>query len=172
MAALAFTPWITFRSAFEPNGPGAVEFHVSGARISALRDDEVIDRNDVESRFGWCSCHTSPGDGYIIAVLGGVIAVAAVAGIFTSSAGWVPPIAVLLGLAAVAVAGYNAFAEDWGALSYQRSSLLQAVNGTQTVWLYLELGVSVAAGILGALLWGIVRTKPDDYDEDEIEAWA
>jgi hypothetical protein len=172
MAALAFAPWMTFRSSFEPHGPGAISFDVAGTRLSALRDDEVVGRDDVESTYGWCSCHVDPGDGYVVAAFGAVIALAASAGLVTGRASLVPPVALLLGLAAVVVVAYNAFAEEWNALAYTRSAQLQAVTGDATPWLYTLIPISATASILGALLWGIVRAGYED-DEDEDEAvWA
>jgi hypothetical protein len=171
MAALGFAPWMTFRSSFEPHGPGAVSFDVAGTRLSALRDDEVVGRSDVESRFGWCSCHVELGDGYVVAGLGVVIALAAVAGLVTGRAGFVPPVALLLGVAAVAVVAYNAFAEGWDALAYTRSAQLQAVSGSPTPWVYTLIPVSATASILGALLWGIVQIEHEEEYEDEAE-WA
>jgi hypothetical protein len=170
MALLAFAPWMTFRSAFEPHGPGAVSFDVAGTRLSALRDEETVGATDVESTYGWCSCHVDPGDGWVVAAFGAVIALSAAAGLLTGNAAWVAPVALLLGVAAAALVAYNAFTEDWYALSYQRSSQLQAVNGSQTPWVYAEVPLAATAAILGALLWGIVRRGYEEEEEETV--WA
>jgi hypothetical protein len=134
-----------------------------------MRDLETIEADDVESRYGWCSCHVSPGDGYIVALLAGLIAAAAGLGLVLRKAGFVPPMAVLLALAAIVVAATNVFAESWTALAFTRSAFLQEVKGSPTVWLWAELVVAGLAGILGAALWGIVRNEHEEMQDDESE---
>lgn len=166
MTALSFAPWISFTSAVPAlAGTPDAEIDVPGSRLSAFRDRELIGRSEVPSEDGWCSCRVGFGDGYFTALLGLMIGGGAVAAMFFGHTARLPGLAIIAGLTALALTGYNAFAE-WRALAYTNISFLEEVKGSRTAWLYLLLGVEALAAVLGAVLWGILQQDADGYDED------
>jgi hypothetical protein len=167
---VSFAPWVEFRSVdaegVTPTAPKA-EVTVSGTSLSRWRDEENLLGHDVQEVDGWCSCHVAAGDGYLTALLGIVIVIAA-AGAFVLGAD--RPMAmggVAASLATFVVAGYNALGE-WNAYVWTRLQNLEVTEGVIQPALYILVAASIAAAVASGLLWGAgAEEAHEQIQEDE-----
>ncbi|MFQ5471603.1 MAG: hypothetical protein ACE5FA_01790, partial [Dehalococcoidia bacterium] len=106
IVAFSFLPWVNFDSGpllLEDSLERSISFSLSGTEISRLQGGSLGRVGD------GCTCKVDFGDGYITAIFGAVVAVAASAAILLRSRGRFLTIpAILASLVAFGMAGYNA----------------------------------------------------------------
>jgi hypothetical protein len=174
---LSFLTWVRFETPAE-----RVVVETSGIETSVWRDDESINERGAAPRgTGWCSCDAGFGDGYITAALGlALVALASLAAL-TAFTGRAVLAGVVVSLAALIVAGFNAFA-DWSALvSVTEAGTTAPTEGDVQPALYGLVAVSALAAVLcaGALVanWAYEDDEEYDYESEQAaegteEAWA
>ncbi len=166
---LSLAPWVQFRSVdaegVTPTAPKA-EITVNGTSLSRWRDDDSLLRNDPESVDGWCSCHIALGDGYLTAVPGGILVIAAAIALARRVD---RPMAIAGTFAAVGtfvVSAYNAFGE-WNAYVWTPLQTLEITKGEIQPALYALVAASVIAAIASGLLWGAEEVHDEMLEEED-----
>jgi hypothetical protein len=178
---LSFLTWVRFEAEGAVAGrPTVVE--ISGIETSMWRDDESIDEHSAAPHgIGWCSCEVGFGDGYITAVLGLVLVALASVAALTDFTGRALIGGIAAALAALVVAGFNAFA-DWSALvSVTSAGTTVAAEGEVQWALYALLAAAALAAVLAAAGWVAdwayekeeeYDYEPEDTSEGTGESWA
>jgi hypothetical protein len=166
VVVLSFLPWVSFEGEDLVNS-GTFEFGVPGTELSRLRGPDYYQPADIaDQTTDVCTCRAEFGDGYITAILGGLIVVAAVLAVAVrGNARIAPVLAIAASLTAFALAGYNA-AGEWQAVGAQtQDDPFVEMTGTVLPALYLLTALAAASAVLGAVLWWAHSQETEDEEE-------
>lgn len=193
---LSFMPWVEFTP--EPftiaGSSDGASFSLNGTEVSRIQGAVTI-QEALDQTAEACSCKRSLGDGYLVAILGGVtIAAAGLALFVRGAARSVVLVAMLASVGAFSIAGYNAIAIWEGVGRADLSDQFTNLDGDVMPALYALTALAALGAVLGgAVLATLARPAPeappeetddietdddDDMDEDAVqleepnETWA
>lgn len=169
MIAFSFLHWVDFgrsdASLFETVPPPA--FSLDGTETSRIQGANSVE-SATDAAVNGCTCRAGFGDGYYVAILGGIVLLAAAAVVFTRiDVRVLMGVAIVAGLAAFTIAGYNAIADWQGVGRATQSQPLQNLDGSVRAELYLLTAVSGLAAVLGAGLLATMAREPEFEEEEE-----
>jgi hypothetical protein len=180
MIILSLAKWVDF----EPetgallDGPN-FSFSLAGTELSRVRGPDRKQPADIVKQKEFpCTCRAEPGDGYVVAALGGLIVGTSVAGIAVLA--WARRAAVstvLASLFAFVIAGYNATGlwQGVGARTSEDTFLL--LDGDVRAELILLTLVAALPAVLAASVWGILLrpqngATAEALTAEDAEVWA
>lgn len=170
---LSFMPWVEFTPEENADIPELREdpiFSLDGTELSRIRGPVTFDET-ADQDAPACSCRSDFGDGYLVAILGGVtIAAAGLALFVRGAARSVVLVAMLASVGAFSIAGYNAIAIWEGVGRADLSDQFTNLDGDVMPALYALTALAALGAVLGgAVLATLARPAPEETDDIETD---
>lgn len=162
---LSFMPWVEFTHVFG----GDPWFSLKGTELSRMRGAVTLDEA-LDQASDACTCRNDFGDGYVVAMLGGItFGTGAVALLVRGATRPLVAVGILASIGAFAISGYNAIA-IWEGIGRTGEFLsFQELDGEVRPELYSATAAAGLAAILGGAVFAtMARRAPEEpLDEDE-----